>query len=212
MKKEDFIEVAKKLKDGHIWIRHFSHNNIPYNDIYTMKSEELAEILYKEELINQHETAEKYIDQIRLLYLMYKRMSTLLIEVQPIPFYNMLKAIDEFDGYIEDMIECSSPNYIEDLYIHCNNEKEWVEFICKDDFKLEDLESGKIKFIDKCEIKQSNDLDVEQDNKQIELIKDYIGTLKSELNSSLKFEWINELGYETLKRILDEMENTLKEN
>jgi hypothetical protein len=80
---------------------------------------------------------------------MYKRMSSLLIEVQPISFYNMLMTIDEFGGNIEDIIEGSIPRYIQGLDIDYNNPKKWVEFICRDDFILEDLEAGKIKFTSK---------------------------------------------------------------
>jgi hypothetical protein len=144
---KDFEEFAGIIKDNYDITKYLLRNHITEEDIKKLNKDELVEKMYNKEVEIQREEVQSYINQIKLLYEVYKRLKKFTYrKVEIYPFYYFLKSIEEYDGLIEDIIECSAPKYIEDLHVHCNNEKRWVDFICQDNFNLEDLENGKIKF------------------------------------------------------------------
>jgi hypothetical protein len=158
MKQEDFMEVAKDIKSSYGWLKYLERNNdTSCLDMFTMSEKEISEKLYETILKKKHEEVDKNIKQIRLLNYTYRMVKTQYS--REVSFYGLLKSLthynpnikdldsDEFGGIVEDLIECSVPNYIDDLHVHCNNEEDWIEFICNPSFKLEDLENGKIKFV-----------------------------------------------------------------
>lgn len=144
---KDFEQFAGIIKDNYDITKYLLRSHITEDDIKKLNKDELIEKMYKKEVEIQREEVQNYINQIKLLYGVYKRLKRFAYrKVEIHPFYYFLKSIEEYGGLIEDMIECSAPKYIEDLNINYNNEKRWIDFICQDDFNLENLESGKIKF------------------------------------------------------------------